>query len=71
MDPASNYQAIVRAISQRTAWKSTFAADAAVFAGLLGILYAVLVSGRIWFSPFTPVANISSSPRALPLYAAY
>ncbi|HXR09590.1 MAG TPA: ABC transporter permease subunit, partial [Candidatus Acidoferrales bacterium] len=46
-------------------------ADASVFAGLLAILYALFASGRIWFAPFTPVANISSSPRALPLYAAY
>ena len=71
MAPPFNYQAIVRAISERTKWKSSFAADLAVFAGILGILYAVFASGRIWFSPFTPVANISSSPRALPLYAAY
>ena len=46
-------------------------ADAVVFAGLLAILYVLFASGRIWFAPFTPVANISASPRALPLYAAY
>ena len=38
---------------------------------LLAILYVLFASGRIWFAPFTPVANISSSPRVLPLYAAY
>jgi NitT/TauT family transport system permease protein len=70
-DPILNYQAVVRAISERTKWKSSFFADTAVFAGILGILYALVASGRIWFSPFTPVANISGSPRALPLYAAY
>jgi NitT/TauT family transport system permease protein len=70
-NPVLNYQTIVRAISERTRWKSSFVADVAVFAGILGILYALLVSGRIWLSPFTPVANISSSPRALPLYAVY
>jgi NitT/TauT family transport system permease protein len=70
-NPVLNYQAIVRAISERTRWKSSFVADLAVFAGILGILYALLVSGRIWLSPFTPVANISSSPSALPLYAVY
>jgi NitT/TauT family transport system permease protein len=69
--PALSYQTILRTISERTRWKSSFVADAAVFAGILGILYALVVSGRIWLSPFTPVANISSSPRALPLYAAY
>ena len=69
--PAFSYHAILRAISERTRWKTSFVADVAVFGGILGILYALVVSGRIWLSPFTPVANISSSPRDLPLYAAY
>ncbi len=71
MEPILSYQSILRGISERTRWKSTFLADVSVFAGLLAILYALFASGRIWFAPFTPVANISSSPRALPLYAAY
>jgi NitT/TauT family transport system permease protein len=71
MEPILNYQPILRAVSERTRWKSTFLADVSVFAGLLAILYALFASGRIWFAPFTPVANISASPRALPLYAAY
>ena len=71
MEPILSYQSILRGISERTKWKSTFVADVSVFAGLLAILYALFASGRIWFAPFTPVANISSSPRALPLYAAY
>src|ERR1700684_3841253 len=71
MNPVLNDQSILRGISERTKWKSTFVADVSVFAGLLAILYALFASGRIWFAPFTPVANISSSPRALPLYAAY
>jgi NitT/TauT family transport system permease protein len=66
-----HYQTILRAISERTRWKSSLVADVSVFVGLLAILYALFASGRIWFAPFTPVANISSSPRALPLYAAY
>jgi NitT/TauT family transport system permease protein len=66
-----HYQSILRGISERTRWKSSLLADVSVFAGLLAILYALIASGRIWFAPFTPVANISSSPRALPLYAAY
>ena len=65
-----HYQSILRGISERTRWKSSFVADVSVFAGILAILYALFASGRIWFAPFTPVANISSSPRALPLYAA-
>jgi NitT/TauT family transport system permease protein len=71
IQPAISYQSILRAISERTRWRSSFVADAAVFAGLLAILYALFASGRIWFAPFTPVADISASPRALPLYAAY
>src|SRR6202166_186710 len=71
MEPILNYQSILRGITERTKWKSTFLADASVFAGLLAILYVLVASGRIWFAPFTPVANISSSPRVLPLYAAY
>ncbi len=69
--PILSRQTIVRGISERTKWRSTFAADAAVFAGLLAILYILFASGRNWFAPFTQVANISSSPLALPLYAAY
>src|SRR5258707_9482039 len=69
--PPIHYEAILRAITERTRWKSSFVADISVFAGILAILYAIVVSGRIWFAPFTPVAHISSRPRALPLYAAY
>jgi NitT/TauT family transport system permease protein len=73
MKPPSilHYPSIVRGISERIRWKSSFMADASVLLGLLAILYALFASGRTWFEPFTPVANISASPRALPLYAAY
>jgi NitT/TauT family transport system permease protein len=69
--PSIPHQAALHHFTERLRWKGSLVADAAVFAGFLAILYAVLVSGRIWFSPFTPVAHISSSPRALPLYALY
>src|SRR6202140_2960181 len=71
IEPILSYQSVLRGISERTRWKSSFLADVSVFAGLLAILYALFASERIWFAPFTPVVNISSSPRALPLYAAY
>jgi NitT/TauT family transport system permease protein len=71
LEPILNYESVLRGISERTKWNSSFVADVSVFAGLLAILYALFASGRIWFAPFTTVANISSSPRALPLYAAY
>src|SRR5258708_10023101 len=65
------HHAVLRAIIERARWKSSFAADVAVFAGGLAILYAILLSGRAWFAPFTQVAQISTNPRVLPLYAAY
>src|SRR6202140_4742410 len=71
MEPTLNYQSILRALSERTRWKSSFVADVAVFAGLLAILYALFASGRIWLAPFTPVGHIFSSPRALPLFSMY
>jgi NitT/TauT family transport system permease protein len=69
--PSITHQAVLRAIVERARWKSSFAADLAVFAAGLAILYAILLSGRYWFAPFTPVAHISANPRELPLYAAY
>src|ERR1700687_1839713 len=63
--------AILRPNIERARGKSSFVADAAVFAGVLAVLYAILLSGRVWFAPFTPVAQISTNPWVLPLYAAY
>jgi NitT/TauT family transport system permease protein len=71
LEPILHPSTLFRFISERTKWKSSAWADAAVFAGLLAILYALFVSARVWFEPFAPVANISSSPRMLPFYAAY
>jgi NitT/TauT family transport system permease protein len=71
METFLDYQSILRGISERSRWKSTYVADVCVFGGLLAILYAVFASGRMWLAPFTPVAHISSSPSALPLYAMY
>ena len=73
MKPAlpTTHHAILRGIIERARWRSSFAADAAVFAVVLAVLYAILLSGRDWFAPFTPVAQISTNPRVLPLYAAY
>ncbi|HET6142375.1 MAG TPA: ABC transporter permease subunit [Candidatus Acidoferrales bacterium] len=71
LEPILHPSTLSRFISERTKRNSSLWADAAVFAGLLAILYALFVSARVWFEPFAPVANISSSPRMLPLYAAY
>src|SRR6202161_728914 len=63
--------AILRNIVERARRKSSFAADLTVFAAIFAVLYALFLSGRDWFAPFTAGAQISSSPRLLPLYAAY
>jgi NitT/TauT family transport system permease protein len=42
-----------------------------MFAAGLAIFYGVLVVGRTWLGPFTPEVEISKSPWALPVYAAY
>jgi len=46
-------------------------ADLLVFAGGLAVFYGVITLARRWLAPFAPGPEISLSPRALPLYAAY
>ncbi len=43
--------------------------DLVVFAALLAAIQGLLVVTKYWFGAMTPVAKISRSPRALPLYA--
>ncbi len=62
-------RAFARALPRRRTWSRL--TDLAVFAAMVALLYGVLQLGRTWLGPFTPVAQISSSPRALPVYAAY
>jgi NitT/TauT family transport system permease protein len=45
--------------------------DVLMFAAGLAIFYGILLVGRTWFGPFTPSVEISRSPFALPVYAAY
>ncbi|MGC9951231.1 MAG: ABC transporter permease subunit [Bryobacteraceae bacterium] len=45
--------------------------DLAVFAAVLAGIQGLLVMTRYWFGAMTPSAEISRSPRALPLYAFY
>src|ERR1700674_3006215 len=71
METFLDYQSILRGISERSRWKSTYVADVCVFGGLLAILYAVFASGRMWLAPLPPGAPISFSPRAPPLDAMY
>lgn len=48
-----------------------FLLDAAVFGAVLAGIYALVAVGRYWFGAVTPAAEISRSPKALPLYAFY
>jgi NitT/TauT family transport system permease protein len=45
--------------------------DVLMFAAGLAIFYGILLVGRTWLGPFTPSVEISRSPFALPVYAAY
>ncbi len=48
-----------------------FLVDAAVFGALMAFIFALAAIGRYWLGAATPAAEISRSPRALPLYAFY
>ena len=60
---------LARAVFRRRTWSRL--TELAIFAAALALFYAVLALGRTWLGPFTPAAEISRSPRALPGYAAY
>jgi NitT/TauT family transport system permease protein len=45
--------------------------DLLMFAAALAIFYGILLVGRTWLGPFTPVVEISRSPWALPVYAGF
>ncbi len=45
--------------------------DLVVFAAVLAAIQGLLVIARYWFGAMVPAAQISRSPRALPLYAFY
>jgi NitT/TauT family transport system permease protein len=52
-------------------WSLAFLIDLAVFLFIFAGVYGVYAIGRIWLGPVLPQAEISQSPRALPLYALY
>ena len=61
--------AFTRVIARQRTWSRL--TDFGIFAAALALFYAVLAIGRTWLGPFTPAAEISPSPWALPAYAAY
>jgi NitT/TauT family transport system permease protein len=52
-------------------WSWAFLIDIAVFLFVFAAIFGVYAIGRSWLGPAMPVAQISQSPRALPLYALY
>ncbi len=62
-------RAFARPVIRRRTWSRL--TDLGLFAGALAAFYAVLLIGRTWLGPFTPAAEVSPSPWALPAYAAY
>ncbi len=60
---------LAQGLFRRRTWSRL--TDLMIFAGALAVFSAALTIGRTWLGPFTPVAELSTSPRALPGYAAY
>jgi len=52
-------------------WSFAFLIDLAVFLFIFAGVYGIYAIGRAWLGPVLPEAEISQSPRALPLYAFY
>ena len=61
--------AAARPAGSRWAW--AFLIDIAVFLFVFAAIYGIYAIGRSWLGPVAPQAQISQSPRALPLYALY
>jgi NitT/TauT family transport system permease protein len=59
----------VRPAGSRYSW--AFLIDIAVFLFVCAAIFGVYSIGRSWLGPAMPAAQISQSPRALPLYALY
>jgi NitT/TauT family transport system permease protein len=49
----------------------SFITDIPIFAAGLAVFYSLILLARYWTSPFTPEAEISHDPAALPLYSLY
>ena len=62
-------QVLSRSQIRERSWP--FLLDAVVLGAVLAVIYALVAVGRYWFGAVTPAAEISRSPKALPLYAFY
>ncbi|HUI74204.1 MAG TPA: ABC transporter permease subunit [Candidatus Acidoferrum sp.] len=52
-------------------WSLGYFIDVLTFLFVFAAIYGVYAIGRTWLGPVAPAANISQSPRMLPLYALY
>jgi NitT/TauT family transport system permease protein len=52
-------------------WGFAYLIDVLIFLFVFAAIYGVYAIGRSWFGPVAPRAEISQSPRMLPLYALY
>jgi len=48
-----------------------FFLDAIVLGGVIATVYLMVIVGRYWFGAIVPAAEISRSPRAIPMYTVY
>src|ERR1035437_2648117 len=48
-----------------------FFLDAIVLGGVIATVYLMMVVGRYWFGAIVPAAEISRSPKAIPMYTVY
>ncbi len=62
-------RALSRAVIGERTWSHFL--DVLVFAAVLAAIEGLFVIARYWFGAIAPAAEISRSPRALPLYAFY
>jgi NitT/TauT family transport system permease protein len=62
-------RALSRAVIGERTWSRLL--DLLVFAAVLAAIQGLFVIARYWFGAIAPAAEISRSPRALPLYAFY
>ena len=62
-------RAFARAVTRERTWSGLL--DLVVFGAVLAAIEGLFLIARYWFGAVTPAAEISRSPRALPLYAFY
>jgi NitT/TauT family transport system permease protein len=57
------------ALKSEKSWP--FFLDAIVLGGVIATVYLMVIVGRYWFGAIVPAAEISRSPKAIPMYTVY